>query len=147
MVLDIVQVPITRPKEAYEIFFFLTIATKYFTSVRYLWDGQRRCHLSSSLSILKRFLKRNIYFNNPHLTVEIETLFDIKETYLSRKMVICFFRKISIKWRQMGDDIISIRNPKRIWHYIAIVRCKYCIANTRLSKCHNLDILGIVVNL
>ena len=47
----------------------------------------------------------------------------------------------------MGDDIISICNSKCIWHYIAIVRCKDCIANTRLSKCHNLDILVIVANL
>lgn len=40
-----------------------------------------------------------------------------------------------------------ISDSNGIWQEFAIVSCKVCIANSRLSKCHKLNVPSFVVNL
>lgn len=67
--------------------------------------------------------------------------------YLSWEVVVCLLRKVSIVWRQMRDNIISICYPYSVRHKFTIVSSKDCITNTRLSKCHNLNILLLLIDL
>lgn len=34
-----------------------------------------------------------------------------------------------------------------VWDKLSIVRCKHCITNSGLSKCHNVNIPGFMINL
>lgn len=47
----------------------------------------------------------------------------------------------------MRHNIISICYSYRVWHKFAIVSSKNCITNTRLSKCHNLNIVLFLIDL
>lgn len=62
-------------------------------------------------------------------------------------MVVCLLGEIGIVRRQMRHDVMIICHSKCIWDKLGIVGCKCCIANTRLSKSHNLNILDSEINL
>lgn len=67
--------------------------------------------------------------------------------YLSWEVVVRLLRKISVVWRQMRHNIISICYSDCVWHNFAIVSSKYRITDSRLSKCHRLNIFLFLINL
>lgn len=57
------------------------------------------------------------------------------------------FWEIRIVWGQMRDNIMTICYSNRVGHKLTVIRCKHCVANTRLSKCHNLYSLCFMIDL
>lgn len=67
--------------------------------------------------------------------------------YLSWEVVVCLLWEKGIVWGQMRDNIMIICYSNHVGHKLRVIRCKHCIANTGLSKCHNLYCLCFMIDL
>lgn len=68
-------------------------------------------------------------------------------SYLSWEMMVCLMGEVSVVWRQMWHHVILIGDSNCIRQVFAEVRSKNRIANTWLSKCHNLNIVFTLIDL